>query len=82
MSTFSVDYMKVGEIDAESIFEAYMATQNIGDSWTQRNDPTTTPLNVGKYCPHRSTGVGDILEFNGKKYIVVSDATFVEIEKE
>lgn len=79
-------YQKMVEIDTDDLDEAYRITQNgvVTESWTleppEGTRPLVAPINHnGKTYGHRSTSVGDILDLNGKRF-VVADFGFIEIE--
>jgi hypothetical protein len=67
------DLQLVATVDTESLDIAYELTNNIDGSWTENENVRSF---IG--CVARSSSIGDILEKDGKKYIVAR-VGFIEI---
>ena len=57
----------VAEVDTNDLDEAYRLTNNITNSWIINKG-----VKAVEGVQHRSTSVGDLLECNGKSYVVES----------
>ena len=58
------NYDKVAEVDTFDLDVAYRLTNHIHESWTENEGVTAIAEKV------RSTSIGDILEVDGKRYVV------------
>jgi hypothetical protein len=58
------NWIKVAEVDTDSLEDAYEVTQNFEQPWTINSQVRAESGN------HRSTAVGDVFELNEKRYKV------------
>lgn len=74
--------LQVAEIDGD-LNDAFSLTQNIEDAWAHTDNPKVrfnAPAGFSpKDCGARSTSVGDVMELDGKFYLVAS-VGFKELE--
>lgn len=69
----NVHLRKVADVDTNSLDDAFRLTNHISDSWTKNEE-----VNAAVVEP-RSTSVGDVMEKDGKQYIVAMSG-FEEME--